>query len=271
METGRAAYQAAVERLATLTHGERPVPLAGVGDEILSVAALLGQQPRLRRALSDPARPGDDRASLLANLIEGKVAEDTVTLLRTLVTDRWSSSAELLDAVERLGVEALLASAESAGELADVEDELFRFGQLVDGYPELASVLGSSTAPVDGRSRLAHSLLEGKAHAATIRLVDLALRGFGGRNFAAGLSRLVELAAARRQFDVAYVTVAVPLSDAEEDRLAARLSEIYGRPVEVKVSVVPAVLGGVSVRIGHDLYDGTVLRRITNARTALAG
>lgn len=267
----RESYAAAAERLETLATGERPVPLAGVADEILAVAALLAQQPRLRRALSDPSRGGEDRAGLLGSLIEGKVAEDTATLLRILVAGRWSSSGELLDAVERLGIEALLASADSAGELAEVEDELFRFGQVVAGNNQLSAALGASSAPYGPRSELAHSLLEGKARPATIRLVDLALRGFGGRNFAGSLSRLVELAAERRDRQIAYVTVAVALSDAEEQRLGARLSQMYGRQVDLKVTVDPAIIGGMSVRVGHDLYDGTVARRLAQARGALAG
>jgi F-type H+-transporting ATPase subunit delta len=66
------------------------------------------------------------------------------------------------------------------------------------------------------------------------------------------------------------VTVAVPLSDEEERRLGARLSEMYGREVSVKQTVDPDALGGVSVRVGADLYDGTVLRRLNETRNALA-
>ncbi len=272
METvSREAYIAAVERLDGLVTGGRPVPLAGVADEILAVAELLAKQPRLRRALSDPSRPAEDRAGLLASIVDGKVSEDAASLLRTLVAGRWSSSTELLNATERLGVEGLLASAQSSGELADVEDELFRFGQVVDGDNQLAAALGASSVPANQRSDLAHSLLAGKARPATVRLVDVALRGFGGRNFAGSLARMVEMAAERRDRQIAYVTVATGLSDADETRLANRLAQIYGRPVEVKVTVSPDILGGASVRIGHDLYDGTVRRRLNEAKTALAG
>jgi F-type H+-transporting ATPase subunit delta len=267
----RESYRQAVERLGGFATGERPVALAGVADEILTVGQLLQRQPRLRRALSDPSRAGEDRAGLLGDLIHGKVSEDAETLLRTLVAGRWSSGGELLDATERLGIEALLASADSAGELAEVEDELFRFGQVVDGDSQLSGALGASTVPPEQRSALAHALLEGKARPATVRLSDVALRGFGGRGFAGSLTRLVELAAERRDRYVAYVTAAVPLSDADEERLAARLSQMYGRAVEVKSSVDPSILGGASVRIGHDLYDGTVLRRLLAARAALTG
>jgi F-type H+-transporting ATPase subunit delta len=271
MDPNRANYAAAAERLSGLATGERPVPLIGIGDELLAVASLLDAQPALRRALTDPARSGEDRARLLDSLLDGKVAEDTRTLARTLVAGRWSSGTDLLNSVERLGVEALLASADSAGELSEVEDEVFRFGQLVDGNLELAAVLGSSTSPYAGRSRLAHALLEAKARPVTMRLVDLALRGFGGRNFSAGLHRLVELAADRRERQLAYVTVAASLSEDEQIRLAAKLTEIYGRPIDLKVSVTPSILGGVRVRVGSDLYDATVLRRLTDARAKVVG
>ena len=66
------------------------------------------------------------------------------------------------------------------------------------------------------------------------------------------------------------MTVAAPLGAEEERRLVASLSAIYGREVTVKQSVNPEVLGGVSVRVGSDLYDGTVLRRLNETRNALA-
>lgn len=268
---GRDSYRAAVARLAELAAGVRPVPLVGVADEILAFAVLLQGQPSLRRALSDPARSGADRAGLAGTLVHGKVSGDTETLLRLLVAGRWPSATELLNTTERLGVEVLLASAESAGELAEVEDELFRFGQVVAADLDLAGALGTSTVVPQQRAELAHALLRGKARPGTVRLVDLALRGFGGRGFGHSLTRLVELAAQRRDRQVAYVTVATALSDEEENRLAARLARIYGREVALKVSVVPSILGGVSVRIGHDSYDGTVARRLGQVRQALAG
>jgi F-type H+-transporting ATPase subunit delta len=244
--------------------------LAGVADEILSVAEVLGREPRLRRALADPSRPSEERAALLDGLIAGKVSGPAAELLRILAGGRWSSGVDLLNSAERLGVQALLASEQSAGQLAEVEDELFRFGQVVDADLQLAASLGASTVAPEQRAELAKSLLAGKARPATVRLVIAALHGFGGRGFSAALRSIVELAAYRREREIAYVTVAAPLTDAEIDRLARRLSEIYGRPVEVKVTVAPEVLGGASVRVGHDLYDGTVRRRLAETRAALA-
>ncbi len=262
----REAFGAALLRLNELASSG-----PGVADEILGVADVLAREPRLRRALADPSRTGEERGALLGSIISGKVSADTAGVLGILVAGRWSSGNDLLNSVERLGVEALLASAQSAGELAEVEDELFRFGQVANGDLRLASALGATSAPAAQRAQLAASLLQGKARPATVRLVTLALHGFGGRGFSASLTRIVELAAQRRERQIAYVTVAALLSQADEDRLAARLGEIYGRPVDLKVSVDPSILGGMSIRVGPDLYDGTVSRRLTETRTARAG
>lgn len=265
----RESYAAAGQRLEAYARGADPAAVPATADELLAVADLLRREPRLRRALSDPARSGEDRAGLLRSVFEGKLDGQTAELLSGLVAGRWSSAAELLDATERLGVEALLAGAERAGDLGEVEDELFRFGQVVAADAGLSSVLADVIAPVAQRAELARALLEGKARPATVRLVEVALAGFGGRSFTGALGRLVELAAARRDRQLAYVTVAAPLTDEEERRLGAKLTELYGREVAVKQTVDPEVLGGLSVLVGSDLYDGTVLRRLNETRKAL--
>jgi F-type H+-transporting ATPase subunit delta len=266
----RESYKIAAERLDAYARGAEASAVAATADDMLSVAAVLRREPRLRRALSDSARSGEDRVGLLNGMFSGKVGADALDLLGTLVSGRWSAPSELLDGAERLGVEAVLASADAAGDLSEVEDELFRFGQLVSGQPQLSGVLGDPIAPVAQRAGLARELLADKARPATVRLVEVALGGFGGRTLTGALTRLVELTADRRDRQVAYVTVAAPLSDEEERRLGARLSELYGREVDVKQTVDPEILGGVSVRVGSDLYDGTVLRRLNETRNALA-
>jgi F-type H+-transporting ATPase subunit delta len=174
---------------------------------------------------------------------------------------------------DRVGAyaEAMFEVARAEGILGEVEDELFRFGQTVDGSPELAAALGDASVPTSQRSTLVAALLGTKAKPATVRLVTLALGGYGGRTFSGALTRLVEDAAERRQKQVAYVTSATPLSEADEQRLGARLAQMYGRDVALMITVDPSVLGGLRVLVGSDLYDGTTLRRLNDARHALTG
>ena len=267
----RETYKEARDRLAALAPRASGDELTAIGDELVAVAGLLGREPRLRRALADPARAGEERQALLDGILAGKVGKQAQDLLGVLARGRWSSTGELLEAVENLGVDALMAAAASDDDLSEVEDELFRFGQVVDGSPALAGALGDVTAPPAERASLVESLLGGKARPATVRLAKLALEGFGGRTFIGSLTRFVELAADQRNQRVAYVTVAAPLDEAEEQRLAEHLAGRYGQGVSLKITIDPSVIGGVRVLIGSDLYDGTTIRRLTDARHALTG
>jgi F-type H+-transporting ATPase subunit delta len=266
----RESYALAAEALSAYAGEATPEALTDVADELLAVAGLLRREPRLRRTLGDTSRSGEARVGLLRSVLEGKVSDDALNLLSALVAARWPTPGSLLDGTERLAVDALLAGADRADELAEVEDELFRFGQVVSGDRALAAALSDSTAELSRRAELVRSLLDGKVRPATLRLADLALAGFGGRGFAASLTRLVELAASRRDRSVAYVTTAVPLTEAQEQRLAARLAALYGRNVSLKIDVDESIIGGARIQVGSDLYDGTVARRLAEARTALA-
>ncbi|MEV6490988.1 F0F1 ATP synthase subunit delta [Actinoplanes sp. NPDC051633] len=267
---GRESYGAAADKFAAGTAKATAADRTKAADDLLSVAALLRAEPRLRRALTDPSRSGSDRADLIVSLLGGKVSTVVTDTVAVLVAGRWSRPVDLLDATERLGVDAVLSAAEKSGNISDVEDELFRFSQIVSGNPELAVTLSDPGASTARRVKLVEDLLKGKSQPATLRLVEVALEGFGGRGFEFSLTRLVELTAAKRDREVAYVTVAKPLSDADEQRLAYKLSELYGRQVSLKIDVDPTVIGGVSVRVGSDLYDGTILRRLNEAKQAFA-
>lgn len=269
--SSRESAAAATDELNEYARGAAVADIVAVGEDLLNVASVLHREPGLRRALADPSRDGEARRGLAQSLFGDRISAAAGDQFGALVRGRWSATADLLDATELLGVEALLASAEKGGTLDDVEDALFRFRQVVAAEPELASALGDSTADAERQRELLRTLLTGKVDPLTERLAELAATRFGGRGFDAALLRLVELAAARRERQIAYVTVAAPLAEADEERLVSVLSRMYGRQVAVRLSVDPELIGGMRVRVGYDLYDGTVIRRLTDARSALVG
>lgn len=79
--------------------------------------------------------------------------------------------------------------------------------------------------------------------------------------------RLVDAAEGRVH---AQVTVASDASDAERDTLARELGRVLGKKVVPHVTVNPAILGGVVVRVGDTVMDGSVRRRLSLLRNRLA-
>jgi F-type H+-transporting ATPase subunit delta len=92
-----------------------------------------------------------------------------------------------------------------------------------------------------------------------------------GRPLDAVVNYLAELAAARRERSVARVTAAAPLTAQHERRLADALSRAYGRPVSVQVELDPGQLGGLVIRIGDEVIDGSIATRLAQARQELSG
>lgn len=269
--TGQESLQAGLDALAAYAKRVKPETLLKVAGELIAVRDVFAAEARLRRALTDPGQPAEARSGLAEQVLSGKVSAGSLKIVLSLVNGRWGTPGELISALETVSVDAMLSAGLTQGVLNDVEDELFRFGRLVDGDAGLAEALSDSRADTAGRAKLVNTLLSGKANPITVRLAELAVRGFGGRRFDAGIAALVDRTAAKRDQRVAYVTVATPLPQDQENRLVERLTGIYGQPVSAQVTVDPEIVGGIRVQIGHDLYDGTVARRLTEARKALAG
>jgi F-type H+-transporting ATPase subunit delta len=173
--------------------------------------------------------------------------------------------------VELLAVEALVASAEQAGRLDTVEDELFRTGRIIAGSPQLRAALSDPSAPAENRLTLLDDLLGGKVADETIRLVRQAVVAPRGRHLEDALDEFADVAAERRRRLLATVTAAVPLTQAQRNRLGALLADAYGHQVQLNVQLDPDLIGGLRVEIGAEVIEGSVLSRLADARRRLAG
>lgn len=243
----------------------------GLADELFAVVDLLDAQPALRRTLSDPSRPADARAGLVRSLLSSQLGGATLDLLDTAVRQRWSQPRDLADALDTAAVETLGLAAEREGVLDDVEDEVFRFGRVVAGEPALRAALTDRVLPADRKESVLDELLAGRATDVTRRLVRRAVLAPRGRSLESILDGYGKALAGRRQRLVAVARVAVPLTEEQRRRLTAALETTYGRGVHLNVELDPSVLGGVEVRVGDEVVDGTVADRLAEARRRLAG
>jgi F-type H+-transporting ATPase subunit delta len=241
-----------------------------IADDLFGVSQLLATQPSLRRILTDLSRPADDKAALARQLFGGKVDEASLELIAWSVSRRWAATRDLGDALEHLGVVAVVKAADRNGEADRLEEELFTFSQVVNGNPELRDALSDPARSGDDKQELLRGLLEGKVTDGTMRLAEQSTSG-SHRTVTVALDVYQKVAAKHRNRLVALVTVAQPLDDDEARRLADALSRQYDRPVHLNMVVEPEVIGGIRVAIGDDVIDGTVASRLDDARRRLAG
>jgi F-type H+-transporting ATPase subunit delta len=243
--------------------------ISGVSDGLFGVVRLLDGSGQLRRALGDPTTPAGAKASLVDSLLGEQLDPLPMRVLKDVIVERWSSPRDLVDAVEVLAVQAAFLVAEADGSLDDVEDELFRFSRIVAQDSALRAALTDRGLPAERKTALLTGLLGDRARPETVRLISSLVVAPRGRTLEDGLAEYARLAAEIRERSVARVTSSVRLTEAQEERLAAALARTLGRNVQLQVDVDPAVLGGIVVRVGDEVIDGTIRHHLRAARVAL--
>ena len=273
----RAASRQALSRLVTrfneVTAGlHDESQLTSLAQDLAAVTKLLTREMILTRHLADPTDDPAPKVRMVESLLGGHVGDPALEIIKVAVSGRWSSDANLLDAIEHAARLALLVRAERAGDADEVEEQLFRFGRILDSEPQLSTLLSDYSRPADGRVRLLKNVL-GRSRgvnpttegllAQTVELIR------GDQRADEEVTALAQLAVARRGEVVADVTAAAQLSDAQRDRLGRLLSRIYGRPVSVQLRIDPGLLGGLTISVGDEVVDGALSSRLAAARDHL--
>lgn len=270
----RASSQAALERArerwepVLRQSGERARTF---GEQLFGVVDVLDSSAALRRALTEPSRNGEDKAGLTRQVLAAKVDAEVVDLVSGLVRERWSEPRDLTDAVETLAADSVLSAAEQAGRIEQVEAETYRLERIVADERALRYALTDTDTAGERRGELMERVLAGKVAPETAVLAVRAAAAPRGRTLPALLRTVAEQAAARRERLVASVTSAVPLTDAQIERLTRILERQHGRAVQVHVALDPAVVGGMRIQVGDDVVDATLAARVADARRRLAG
>lgn len=167
--------------------------------------------------------------------------------------------------------EALFSVARAEGVLPTVENELYGFAKTLEQHNDLRETLTDATLPAQTKKDVIGDLLTDRANPVTVTVLGFVVDAGRAKEIPSIVQQLAELAANDRQLALAEVRSAVPLSDAQQSRIAAALSEATGRQVDVKVVVDPSVVGGIVARVGDEVFDGSVATRLAQAKQQLTG
>jgi F-type H+-transporting ATPase subunit delta len=259
----------AESRLDSRVQSSSVTELGTLGEELFSVLRLLSGEPTLRRYLTDSSVIGQQRAQLADQLFGSRLSRISLDTVSELASGRWSRPIDLLDVLETLARRATIAVAEKDGTLSEVEDELFRFGRILDREPRLSGLLADTTTPADGRVQLLDEVLGQRVRPVSKALLEQTVRTSRSHNLDLAAEELSELAAARRDRYVAHVGTPVALTAQQEQQLTDTLSRLYGRQMSLQIELDPDLLGGLVVRVGGEVIDGSVSSRLSAAKRAL--
>jgi F-type H+-transporting ATPase subunit delta len=166
--------------------------------------------------------------------------------------------------------QALFSVAEAEGVLDTVEDELFRFARTLERQSDLREALTDPALPADRKRSVLEDILGERANPHTVSLLGFLIEQGRARELGSIVDELVALAAERRQAAVGEVRTAVRLDAARRKRLTEALEQATGKRIELKAVVDPTVVGGVVARVGDQVIDGSIRRRLELARERLS-
>lgn len=242
---------------------------ATIGTQLFDVVEVLDGERPLRVAIADASSVPEDRARLVSEVFGSKVAPATAEVLSQAVKQQWSTPRELRSGLVDLGRQALLIGADKDGRLEEVEGELFSLSRILESEPELTGLLSDRAADAKQKRALLANVLYGKVSMFTEALA-LQVIGRPEDNPIDDVAALSERAAALRGRRVARVTSANALTQQQKDALAEKLGKIYGSDISVHADVDESLLGGLSVRVGDELIDGSIASKIARLRAELA-
>lgn len=167
--------------------------------------------------------------------------------------------------------EAIVGVADAEGMLDRVSDELFRFARAMGAHPELRDRLTDPSIAIPDKLGIISELLANRMHPQTLAALLYVIQAGRARLLAEIADAVVQRVAEARDRAVAEVRTAAPLDDDRRRRLAKAIEDATGKKIDMKVVVDPDLLGGVVVRIGDTVIDGSVARRLDELKARLVG
>jgi F-type H+-transporting ATPase subunit delta len=136
----------------------------------------------------------------------------------------------------------------------------------------LAEFFENPAIPFEAKARALNELVPGEGEGRFVRnLVTLLLERGRVRQIPDVVEAFGELLLQERGIIRVEAVTAVELEAAEVERLRWRLEQTLGRSVQLRVRVDPDVLGGIIIRMGDDVIDGSVRTQLQGLRRQLTG
>ena len=271
--------------------------LRRTADELEAVSNLIGGSDDLRRILADPGVAAPSRRAVVTDLLSGRIGSPALRLIQFAIeADRATEVVEDIDwlvtrlnaaadhlhpvgeavlghkaAEERVDGYATALLQELTGDsgLTQVEEDLFRFLQIIDGSEQLRASLSSRDVSADSRKRLVEDLLSNRAAPTTLRLASYATQVGRPRDYEDLLSFLVDRLSLESHKRMAEVRSAVEMDEDQQRDLATALQRVVGYEVELRVTVDPSILGGFVATIGDTVVDASARHRLELLRDRL--
>ena len=159
-----------------------------------------------------------------------------------------------------------------AVERDELENWLEDLTQLADSVTnqEFSEVLSAPRVPSDQKERIVRDALGSAVGPLALNLMFLLTSRGAIHSLPEIADRYQEMLDAHRGIERAEVVSAVPLGDAQRDSVADMLARTSGKEIRLSTRVDPEILGGMVIRVGDRVMDGSARTRLQAMRREMA-
>ncbi|MDO8682128.1 MAG: ATP synthase F1 subunit delta [Armatimonadota bacterium] len=160
--------------------------------------------------------------------------------------------------ITRRYVTALYDAAEKAGVPDLVESDLGLITYTLESMPNLRDALLQPLIPASRKKEIVSQVFQGKVHDITLHYLFLIIDMDRAEVIEQTESEFIRIANERRGIIAAEVRCAVELTQEQIKRLKEKLDAYTGKKVEISLLIDESLIGGLSVKIGDTVLDGSI-------------
>lgn len=165
--------------------------------------------------------------------------------------------------------EALLQLAEEAGQLEEVAGEVREVEALIQQQPDLERLLSSRILSMSQREEALKNVFGGRINKTFLDFMRVVNNKERLDQLPAILRQFLKLLDERRGIIEVDVFIAARLDDGKAKDVAARIGQALGREVVLHQYVDPELIGGLKIRVGDQLIDGSVATQLKRMKEKL--
>ncbi len=165
----------------------------------------------------------------------------------------------------------LFEVAAEQGRTSEIGEELIAFNQLLEDYDELRRTLKNPTLPFAAKRGIVQKLATAvPLGTILVNFVLLVVKNARLARFGEMVQAYRKVLDDERGLVRGTMTAAHPLSVSDRQRLQQALRELTGQQVELEYRQDGSLIGGVEVRIGSVIYDGSIRTQLETLHRKLA-
>ena len=166
---------------------------------------------------------------------------------------------------------AVFDAAEAAGNRAEVIEQLDSLiDDVLDPSPEFDKLLANPMIAAEKKLDLIRTIFSGRALPVVLSFLQTVAKNERLSDLRSIIDHVHQLSNEEDNVRQVAATTALPMSPELEQRLSESAGALLGCRVQLETEVDPSMIGGVILRIGDTVYDGSITARLDRLRKEMS-